>query len=81
MDRSTVKPLGGQPPTQVLLERAALGLGMREDALAAQASRFEVERAWREAVMAKVREGRWDELSPAERGLILSALAAECPDA
>jgi hypothetical protein len=81
MDRSDVKPLGGRPPMQVLLERAALGLGRPGDALAARAQRVQAERAWREGVMAKVREGRWEDLAPEERGLILLALATGCPDA
>lgn len=66
---------------QVLLERAALGLGAPGDALAVRVQQAQAARAWRERVMAKVREGRWEDLAPEERGLILLALAAECPDA
>ncbi|WP_437309964.1 hypothetical protein [Sorangium sp. So ce388] len=82
MDRHHIRtPHGGQPPMQVMLERAALGLGLPDAALAAQEQRLEAERIRRESLMAKVRDGRWDALTPAERGRIIAALAAECPDA
>lgn len=82
MNRPHIRaPRGAQPPVQVMLERAALGFGAPDDALAAQRRRSEAERSWREGVVTKVRDGRWADLTPEERGLILAALAPACPDA
>ena len=79
MDRHHTKtPTCAPPPAQVLLERASLGLATPWDALAAEERRSEADRRWREGVMAKVREERWSDLSPEERGLILMSLAVEC---
>jgi hypothetical protein len=73
---------GGHAPSfQVTLERAALS-GSTHTALASEhARRAEEVRRWRENVRAKVREGRLGELTPEERGWILSALEADSPDA
>lgn len=43
--------------------------------------RAEAERRLRADAIAKVRVGRWEDLTPEQHGWVVSELAAVCPDA
>ncbi|XXX79144.1 hypothetical protein WMF30_10260 [Sorangium sp. So ce134] len=49
--------------------------------LASLRRRAEAARRLRSEALAKVRQGRWEELTPEERGWVVSELSAACPDA
>jgi hypothetical protein len=49
--------------------------------MASLCRRAEAARRMRTEAFAKVRQGRWDLLTPEEHGWVVAALATECPDA
>jgi hypothetical protein len=61
-------------------EEAEVAAREREAANAEHARREAEARIWRDAVRAKVRDGRWNELTPEEQNWILSALEADYGD-